>query len=218
MNTIHLVGGDNEQAQSAEAREAMQRRFNPPANQLPGAIPFDPFAINNGELAVALVSAQAYLDGIRLYFAIRRRALGDADDGVRGELGGIHENGAQLLVGVAYPDGRVATNLGQSRFPRPSTAVSQPTLAPGSGGGDDLSYDLSYWLTPMPPPGDLTVIMAWPSRDLVESRFVIPAASIARGLENVVELWPWSPPAEYHPKPPPVPVLPPGSWFSEHVE
>ena len=74
---------------------------------------------------------------------------------------------------------------------------------------------MRYWLTPLPPPGDLVVVCAWPARGLVETQTVIAADLIAAGADRIVELWPWEPPADHEPPPPSRgPDLPAGSWFA----
>jgi hypothetical protein len=72
-------------------------------------------------------------------------------------------------------------------------------------------------LTPLPPPGDLTIVIAWPARDITESHTVIPAEAIAQGAANKVELWPWQGPEEHEPLEMPELTLPEGGWFAQHV-
>jgi hypothetical protein len=97
--------------------------------------------------------------------------------------------------------------------------AEQPSLIQGGGGGGDRAYDFAYWLTPMPPPGDLTIVVAWPTRGIEESSFVLPADAVARGVANVIELWPRPPLDDDDDEPvlPPKPVLPEGGWFAEHA-
>jgi hypothetical protein len=35
-----------------------------------------------------------------------------------------------------------------------------PSLIDHGGGGGGRTFEMNYWLTPMPPPGDLTIIVA----------------------------------------------------------
>ena len=64
----------------------------------------------------------------------------------------------------------------------------------GSGGPE--TRENAHWLTPLPPPGDLTVLFCWPYRGMPETRLVIPAADLARAAARVVELWPYEDPEQ----------------------
>ncbi|HVD90149.1 MAG TPA: hypothetical protein VNB91_14740 [Jatrophihabitantaceae bacterium] len=68
----------------------------------------------------------------------------------------------------------------------------------------------------MPPPGELTIIVAWPTRDIPESRTVIPGDLIAQGVSANVELWPWQS-EDDEPPPPPKPAVPEGGWFARQM-
>jgi hypothetical protein len=92
-----------------------------------------------------------------------------------------------------------------------------PSLIDHGGGGGGRTFEMNYWLTPMPPPGDLTIIVAWPTRVIPESRAVIPGDVIVQGASANVELWPWQPPENDEPPPPREIVLPEGGWFAQHA-
>jgi hypothetical protein len=49
---------------------------------------------------------------------------------------------------------------------------------------------------------------------IAETSTVVDGTVIRPAAADVVTLWPWSPPDHDRP-PPPVPDLPPGSWFSD---
>jgi hypothetical protein len=63
-------------------------------------------------------------------------------------------------MGVAYPDGRTASTVGSRRFSDPVTPGDAPSLMDHGGGGGGRTFEMNYWLTPMPSSGDLTIIVA----------------------------------------------------------
>jgi hypothetical protein len=189
--------------------------MGPPDNELPGATPFHAVLAKSDDLVIAVVGADAYSTGMSIRIAIRLRRL-DAS------LHGFDEppygpGGGTLLVGVAYPDGRTASTVNSRRLPDSVTPEDAPSLMDHGGGGGGRTFEMNYWLTPMPPPGDLTIIVAWPTRDIPESRTVISGDVIAQGASANVELWPWQPTESDEPPPPPKPVLPEGGWFAQHA-
>jgi hypothetical protein len=213
FSSAHL--GRDHPEPSPEELEALHRKMGPPDNELPGAIPFHAVLATTDDLVVALVGADAYSTGMSIKIAIRLRRADPS-------LHGLHADpygpvGSGLLVGVAYPDGRTASNVSRHRFPDPFALGDTPLLVGRGGGGGGRTFEMDYWLTPMPPPGDLTIIVAWPARDIAESRTVIPGGAIAQGVSASTELWPRQPPEDDEPPPPPKPALPEGGWFAQHA-
>jgi len=210
--------GDGTSPSPEQLRE-FQRRMGPPENELPGAIAFHAVVGRTDQLVVAIIGADAYSTGISISIAVRLRHSDRSD--LAHELFGHRRGGAsgeRLLVGVAYPDGRTATNVSAPSFPDPLTGPDQPTLAQAGGGGGGRSFNTRYWLSPLPPPGDLTIVVAWPGHDIDETHTPIPADLIAEGLAHNIELWPWEPHADHDDPPAPEPpVVPEGGWFAEHM-
>jgi hypothetical protein len=208
-------------APSPDELRALQRRMGPLDNEVPGAIAFHAVLGSTEGLAVALVGARAFSTGMSIEIAIRLRHSDTSPDGLDADLFGHRRRGAGgagMLLGIAYPDGRSASNVDQRRFPELSTPADQLMLVGHGGGGGGRTYDMTYWLTPAPTPGDLTIIFAWPSRGIAESHTVIPAEVIEEAMARIVELWPWSPPEQTeHPAVEDAPDLPAGGWFAQHV-
>lgn len=199
---------------------ARQSRHNPPDNEVPGLVPFAATLLQSTEVVVALLSVHAYSTGLTLELAARLRTAEQSEAGFLGdELRGGGPRGRSataLLVGVGYPDGRKASNIGSGRFASFDASSEVPTLSPGGGGGSHVSQTFRYWLSPRPGTGDLLIVAAWPARDLPETHTVIPADLLAAGISRIVEAWPWQPPPEPNqPAPTPPPDLPAGSWFSQ---
>lgn len=134
--------------------------------------------------------------------------------------GGLYGHGDpqdRLLLGIEYADGRSVHNIGRfnPRGNTPLDDVASPVLMPGSGGGGDRSADLSFYLSPLPPPGPLRIITAWPGRGLPETVTEVAAEPFIEAAAGVRVLWELDE-AEALPGPPPPPNVPPGSWFDHH--
>jgi hypothetical protein len=201
---------------SPEELQAWHRKMGPPDNELPGAVPFHAVLAKTDDLVVAVVGVDAHSTGMSIKIAVRLRRSDPSLHGLD-PLPYGPGGGGPFLVGVAYPDGRTASNVSSQRLPDPFTPGDAPSLVGRGGGGGGRTFEMDYWLTPMPPPGDLTIIVAWPTRDIPESRTVIPGDAIAQGVSANVELWPWQPPEHDEPPPPPKPVLPEGGWFAQQA-
>jgi hypothetical protein len=209
---------------SPEEQRAIDLRYSPPENEMPGAIAFSAVLANLGGVAIAITGARAYSAGISLDIAIRvRRRVEVENRNVLHDVlfaGRRYGNTADaLLLGVEYPDGRRASILDEPWIPGSSERTDQPVLAPGGGGGSSTSQELTFWLSPLPPPGDLILVAAWPALGIAETQVVIAADLIAAGVAGIVELWLWEPPADDDEQmPPPRPILAPGSWFADQPE
>jgi hypothetical protein len=211
----------DEHPPSPEQLRAFHRRTGPPDNEVPGAIEFRAILARNDDLAVAIVALDAYSTGLSISFALRLRHADRSEYGVSDDLFGHHRRGGRgsgLLVGIAYPDGRTASNVATTPFPDPLTPEEQPYLMQGGGSGGDRTFNIEYWLTPIPPPGDLTIIVAWQSQGIPETHTSIPADLIAVAVARTIELWPWQMPEKNDQVQMPTrPPLPEGGWFAEHV-
>jgi hypothetical protein len=92
-----------------------------------------------------------------------------------------------LRVGVQFADGRRATNV--SGHDRP---VDGPVMWPLSGGGggstSESHFDQGYWISPLPPPGLMSVVCEWPAvgiplvRHEVDARLILDGADRSRGI------------------------------------
>jgi hypothetical protein len=217
MQFVNAGGGEQERT-TAQMQPAY-RRSAPPDNEVPGAVAFSALLARNADIAVALVGGAAFSNGISLSLAVRLRRSDGTPDGLGGEIFRNHrrgQSGPGFLIGVEYPDGRTASNVGQ-QFGLGRSGTERPSLTQRGGGGGRRQYDLSYWLTPLPSSGDLAIVVAWPSRGLPESRTVVPFQALARAAANVIVLWPWTDASQdAEPSDSSRPDLPSGGWFAEH--
>ena len=73
---------------------------------------------------------------------------------------------------------------------------------------------MSYWLTPVPPPGDLIVVVASVPLNLPEGRVVVPAHALAEAADRRRTLWPREPDRPHGRGTEPRPEVPSGGWFA----
>jgi hypothetical protein len=85
----------------------------------------------------------------------------------------------------------------------------------GCGGGSRRRTDLPYLLTPLPPPGPLRLVTAWPVQGVPETGVEVHLGDVADTAAQVRRLW------EVQPEEPIVPPSPPpfepGGWFARHA-
>ncbi len=185
------------------------RRMNAPENELPVALPQNVVLVRTPDLAVAVVGLQVYTTGVAFQLVARMRpgarevARSDLNDLFWGHRAGT---GRGFLFGVEFADGRRAGTLADSG--------NDLVFHQGSGSGGDASIEQNWWLSPVPPPGPLRLVVRCAALGVEETVVELDAAAVVRAVDDVVLLWPWEPPRHESPEPPPPPAdLPEGSWF-----
>lgn len=143
-------------------------------------------------LAVALVDAIAYSTGFTLRLALRIHHEAEDVDPRQvmmqlhgGPMGSTDE---RLRFGIEFADGRKATNL-EPRRPR-SDEPPEIGLSPyGGSGGGGRNWQVGYWVYPLPPPGALTIGIAWPARGIDEHTETLDAQPIVDAASDSIVLW-----------------------------
>lgn len=183
----------------------------PPENEIGVAVPLRLVLGRSDELAVALIDVVAYSPGFSLRLALRvHPQASDVDPRLvmmqlHGGPGVASED--QLRFGVAFADGRKATNLGgrpSVRSPSDEAPAISLSGRGGGGGGGGLAWEFGYWVYPLPPSGALTLAIAWPARALAEQTHVLDAAPILAAAALSEVLWPDERPLGSD-RPPPAP-------------
>lgn len=196
---------------------AAVRRRHRPENELPVSVAVDAVLAEGEGLVVALTGVRVFssLLELRLVAMTRARSSGQGSR-LSGALLGHSDARDRLLLGVEYADGRVGDNFSRSGAATdPALDAESPVLIPGGGHGGDRSADLSYYLSPLPPPGRFRIIAAWPGRGLPEGITELSADPLVGAAGRIRVLWE-PPDPEESPGPPPPPELPPGGWFDRH--
>jgi len=201
---------------------AAMRRMHRPDNEIPASVPFDVLLGRTDDVAVALTGALAFTTGLEFRIAVRSRTR-QQPGGLIHDIAGHHQPGpAQrggLLLGFEFADGATVTNFGAWPGPPGQGSVDEgaPTLAPGGGGGSDHAADHDLFLAPVPPPGELVVVCAWPALDLPETRTVLNGTLAADAAQRAIVLWPEPDDEPSLPVDTPPPDVPTGGWFARVI-
>jgi hypothetical protein len=185
--------------------------WSPPDNELPVAVPIGRPVIRTGDLAVALTHALVYSTGWSLSGVGRLRPTAGRsffDGGYRGRDG--------VALGVEYSDGRVGASVVARPPQRPSPG--EVNVFDAGGGGSPHEREYSWWLTPLPTPGRLTVVVGGGDLGPQEAVVELDATGIAAAAADVVELWPWEPEPAPEPEAPLDDLMPADGWFRRFLD
>jgi hypothetical protein len=202
----------------AETMLRMQRRMSEPDNEVPAPVAFTAVLGRTDDVAVCIAGMHAYTTGLSFRLAVRLRQM---RPGLRNRMFDMvsgHGPGTpaedRLLLGVEYADGRTVSNIaGDDWFAMDELPDDQLVLTPGGGGGGGLSYDQRFWLSPLPPPGPVTLVCAWPALDLAETSAEVQGQALLDAATRALVLWPPSI-HSVEPEPAPDPPSVPKGWFS----
>ena len=92
------------------------------------------------------------------------------------------------LFGVGFADGRKAM-LGVRVPPPPDGEPDGPLLWPRGGGGGGDEWRMGLWLWPLPPPGPLGLVAAWPAKAVAERAVIVDGAEIVGAASRAEKLW-----------------------------
>jgi len=181
-----MAGGQDDEAQ--RHREVVWRRRQRPENEVPGSVAIDAVLVGGDEVVVFISSVRAFSNGLDFTLEMRAR---HASIDERGDTFGLHGHGgpgAPLLLGIEFSDGRRCTNVDPFDLDG-SDSGERPVVTPGGGSSSARSGDLTMFLSPLPPPGDLRVVCAWPKRGLAETITVLSADDILEAAQRARVLW-----------------------------
>jgi hypothetical protein len=189
------------------------RAVHPPDNEVPVSVAFDALVASTGDLAVFVSGLRVFTNGVDLTIEVRTgRRLSDSPHGLSDAMHGMGRR-SELLVGVEFSDGRRCSNLDLGL---PSGPRDAPALWPGAGHGGPRTANLSLFLSPLPPPGELRLVFAWPEQDILDKFAQLPADRILEAAGRVRQLWPWEP-EEAEEMEPTYPDVPDASWFAAEI-
>jgi hypothetical protein len=99
---------------------------------------------------------------------------------------------------VLFADGgKFAMGTSPIRPPSGSDPLG-PVLNHYGEGGSSHQWRHNIWLWPLPPPGPLAFVFAWPDKDIPESRVVLDGGDLVAAANDAVKLW------DIDPKPGPI--------------
>lgn len=176
-----------------------------PVAALPSVMAENAIIVRDDRLAISIGGLSAYPNGFEFSIHIRLREPEDMVDPfghrrrrdyARDTGGGKAEAPEQdLRVGVLFADGRRAASNQQRRHRQLDREPDFDTLVmlPGHGGGGGTSWDMGYWIHPLPPEGPLTIVVSWLAQDITEVRHEIDGAKIRAAADQAIRLWPEQP-------------------------
>lgn len=162
----------------------------PPNDWMPATVALDVVLARTDEIVVWVADALVFPSGLSFGLTAQRQ---------RGQTGrelALYGPSAaeDLRFGVALADGRrvIAATGGWPRRAHPD----RPILRPRSGGGGGLRQRADLWLWPLPPPGRLDFVLAWPSEGIAETRASVDAGPIVAAAARAEALGPGDQAAE----------------------
>ncbi|HEX5995850.1 MAG TPA: hypothetical protein VFY84_11970 [Jiangellales bacterium] len=214
--------GQPDEPPTPEQLQQWHRRMSPPENEFPAGVGITVLLGRSDDAAAGITQLEAYSTGFRFTLNVRLRQA--RPEIVGGRLfmlisprphPGIEiPLEERLLLGLEYPDGHRASTLQDMRVGLGLGAGGQQLVLFQQGGnGDELSVDQTYWVSPLPPEGPVTFVLAWPAFGMPESRTVVDGAAIRAAADRSQLLWPAQPAAE--PPEPRSPPRPSSGWFAE---
>ncbi len=141
---------------------------------------------------VAVDRFRVYPNGLDFTIALIRREDEDDHRHVPWELF-RRRNKAEvpdefMRLGILFADGSKWTNL-ERWIPGDDEDVSGPIVMDRGGGGGGKLWEMSYWLWPLPPPGDITFVVSWPSEGIAEQTVTLDAAELRQRAADAEQIW-----------------------------
>ncbi|WP_111766685.1 hypothetical protein [Nakamurella deserti] len=214
MHSDHVPGDTPEER--ARMRALMKATRMPP-NEVGVPVPGPLVLARTADAAVLLGALRVFSTGVQLALQTRtRQNLPPREIGPGGaRFPGLR--GTEVMLGVEFSDGRRASNLGGPRGFLPTAASGAVSLVRAGGSASGRTADSTFYLTPLPPDGPLTLVVAAPDLDIPEHRTELDATALRQAAGRVEVLWVEPEPVE--PGEPPVfgvPEPPAGGWFDRH--
>jgi hypothetical protein len=167
-------------------RVEYQPWHGPPPGWIGGYVPWRLLFGEDSDSFSFITEFEAFPTGVRFSIVSRYRPGGpDADPRSRmREIRGA--DGPRF--GVGFADGRKA--LSSAWFS--GAGIDEPTgpvLVPQGGGGGGQESRMGFWLWPLPPPGPVTFVSAWPARTAEERSVVADGSELVAAATQARQLW-----------------------------
>jgi hypothetical protein len=164
------------------------RRVGPPENELPVVLPLAVVLGRTADVAVALTRLAVFSAGLLIELVVRVRPgavpMADLHQMLWRDGGGP----PRMLIGLELADG---TRVDNNRRQGPMDDV---VFTSQGGSGNENSVDQGWWLYPLPPPGPMRFVVRCPELGIDETSAELDGAAVRRAAQDVVGLWPWTPP------------------------
>lgn len=202
MSFVDLFAGDVEPEEPPEP-VAHERPvwLGPPDGELAVPVPLGVVVARSERGVIALSHALAHSTGVSFTLAAHVGGLTPKQSNTifheqhAGRLGLDDLPDGFLRFGVELADGQRVSNLG-GRHPHgaPDESPRGPVLFQHGGGGghssgNAISWNLAFWLWPLPPAGTIRLFCEWPVAELALSRVEVETAPILEAAGRAVQLW-----------------------------
>jgi hypothetical protein len=165
---------------------------------LPGIVPVELILGRSDQAVAMLAGMRAFPTGVAstllIRTRVRKRGFGLNEELFDGPFRHDQDDAWQrdrLKWGFRYADGRQATSVDPwPSIGDPRETPDRPVLSGGGGGGSDHSVERSYWLWPLPSPGDLTVVFQWPQLGIEQTTSRIDADQVVAAAGRAQPIWP----------------------------
>lgn len=162
---------------------------DPTAPHAPVPLPYTQVVAKTDDVAILISGMYAYPDGVEIKVDTFTRGVG-----AEWFRGGFYPGTGDvpddfLRVGVAYSDGRKATNL---EFPwNRKKSKEAPTcgIEDHGGGGSDQHQEHSYWCWPLPTDGQFKIVFEWPGFHIAVTEITLDGAEIRQAGESSQPVW-----------------------------
>jgi len=166
--------------------------MGPPYGVLPGAVALELVVAQSDAAAVYVGRCAAYATGLDFELHVLASAdAGDLDPSLNGiyqRAGGGSTYEKMLRFGVAFADGRKASNLGG--FTRSEEEPDGPVLWGMGGGGGGGRWHQGFWMWPLPPVGPLAFVCEWPAAGISLTRVEVDSQPLRDAAARSRELFP----------------------------
>lgn len=99
-------------------------------------------------------------------------------------------SGGGFRYGVLLADGTQVLLNRVNSWPPSRPEGASYTLVQTDGGGSDSIFRIGLWLTPLPPDGELTVVVEWKPEGFDETRTTIDLGALRETATHSIELFP----------------------------
>lgn len=154
--------------------------------ELPVGVPLSLLVARSERAAVTLGPIQVFSDGFEVAANLVVRVREEERLRVFDPFGRHHGQAAGQIVRLAFvfADGTSAEAV------RAFDNEGGRTLVPQGGGGGEGRWSTTFWSWPLPPPGSVEVVCAWPAHGIAETRASFDAGPILEAAARVERLWP----------------------------
>jgi hypothetical protein len=184
------------------------RRMGPPENEIPAVLPLTAILARTPDAAVALTRIAVFSTGLLVDLVVRVRPGAVPAVDIHQMLWSDGDGSPRMLIGLELADGTRVDNL------RRQAPLDDVVFSPQGGSGNEHSVDQGWWLYPLPASGPMRFVVRCPELGIAETSTELDAAAVQRAVQDVVELWPWTPPEPAEDERGLPPDVPEDSWFA----